>query len=139
MEEETVNLIDEVAEKLLISLEAVQNYAIGTPEREKALKEYCQIADTYQKMQSANLEYCSQQDRLEMEKERTKETVELEKKKMEIPKWKIALDVAKVAVIPLSWLAYGCYQKRILKFEETGRLTSTASRELHLPNVFNWK
>lgn len=138
MEEER-NVLDEVGSTLMASLDEIGLWEMGTKEREQAVKEYCQIADSYQKLQSVNLEYCSQMERLKVEKDKTKETSEIERKKLEIPKWKVALDVAKVAIVPLSWMAYGYYQKRILKFEETGRLTTTASKEFHLPNVFNWK
>lgn len=61
----------------------------------------------------------------------------VEEKKIEcqgLTPGKVALELGKVIVPTLITIgAYNTFQKRVIKFEETGRLVSTASRELHLP------
>lgn len=62
---------------------------------------------------------------------------EIEEMKRKKSKTEIALDVAKIAVPAImtiwGYREYDKFQKRVLKFEETGRIVSTAGRELHLP------
>lgn len=37
----------------------------------------------------------------------------------------------------ISIIAYNYFQNKVIKFEETGRLTTFAAKELHLPKFFN--
>lgn len=46
-------------------------------------------------------------------------------------------DIAKVVLpVILSGICYSVFQKRLLKFEETGVVKSHASKDLHLPKIF---
>lgn len=59
----------------------------------------------------------------------------IEEEKNKITWQKVTLDMAKV-IIPalLGYAAYDRFQMRVMKYEETGKVCSTAGRELHLPN-----
>lgn len=49
----------------------------------------------------------------------------------------IALEIGKIVVpVAVPIIAYNVFQKRMLKFEEVGHISSTAGRELHLPRFF---
>lgn len=72
---------------------------------------------------------------LEQHRIQTANEVELQKSKRKVGDY--LLEAFKtVAPTVLSLLAYNVFQKRILFFEENGRIISTAGRELHLPNIF---
>lgn len=82
------------------------------------------------------------EQQLEIEKLKLENQLEIEKIKAEASKSKEekptklqqALEWAKVivpTVVPI--IAYGIYQERMLKFEETGTIHSKVGREMHLP------
>lgn len=71
---------------------------------------------------------------LKVEKLRQANALEMERTKRKEAASRIAVEWAKViipTVVPI--VAYNIFQKRVMKFEETGRICSTAGRELHLP------
>lgn len=61
--------------------------------------------------------------------------MELEGQKLK-PSWKKMLIEALKIVGPtiITMIGYDVFQRRVLYFEEHGRIASTAGRELHLPN-----
>lgn len=72
------------------------------------------------------------------EETRILEEADIEKKKID-PSWKrVAFEMAK-AVVPLaiSVVSYGVFQTKLMKYEEEGRIVSTAGRQLSLPRF--WK
>ncbi len=89
-----------------------------------------------------------ERERLEYDREKVaeaqtidRERITVEHEKNEMPTWKIALEVAKLAIPVVSGVmsivAYDKFQKRMFDFEENGHICSTAGRELHLPKF--WK
>lgn len=67
--------------------------------------------------------------------DREMEEIEREKQKMRFSK--VILELLKIGVptiIPL--MVWRVSFKEMMKFEETGRFVSTASKELHLPKIF---
>lgn len=75
------------------------------------------------------------QERRRIDEKIKEATVNAELKKQELTWGKVGIEAMKaLAPLSVSLLGYNVFQKRILRFEETGRLTSSASRELHLPN-----
>ena len=61
----------------------------------------------------------------------------IEREKNELTWSKIGMEILKTfGPLSLSMLGYNIFQRRVIKFEETGRLVSSASRELHLPKFF---
>lgn len=70
-----------------------------------------------------NMAKCRHDDEMEVEKLKKKESFS-----------RMMIESAKIIVptlVPI--IAYNIFQKRVMKYEETGRIVSTAGRELHLP------
>ena len=131
MTETTYNLLEEAAQ---VQLEAVKSMDATTKEGNEALAKSIRLVELLITTDKDNADYYDKQERRRIEEERNKAMDATERKKQELTWGRVGLEMAKV-VVPLvvSFAGYNVFQKRILKFEETGRLTSTAGRELHLP------
>lgn len=72
-----------------------------------------------------------------IEESRNEAGIRLEQEKQKITWKRVAFELGKL-VIPLgiSIVHYNMAQKKVFDFEEHGRITSTAGRELHLPKIF---
>lgn len=82
----------------------------------------------------------SMRDSTMLEAENIKRTTALsvEEERNTISYKRMWLEIAKIVVptvIPM--IAYGVYQKKVLEFEENGKITSTPGRGMHLPKF--WK
>lgn len=105
--------------------------------REEKLKEALRIGELFNKNEETYYQYTASEYRIEKDAEKNKDMVQLEREKMEVPWQRTAIDVAKIAVpviVPL--LIWRKSWKEMLKFEETGRFTSNASRTIHMPKIF---
>lgn len=72
----------------------------------------------------------------EQNDKRNEAQLELEKEKKNVSKKQVLFEFGKILLTAgLSFKTYDFFQKRVLKFEETGRVCSTAGRELHLPRL----
>ena len=98
------------------------------------LGDLCALLDRYTIMEKNFMDYEDKENRTAVEKEKIAASIEVESKKNEMTKPRMALEIAKI-IVPtvLPMIAYGIFQRRVLEFEETGRINSTAGRELHLP------
>ena len=85
-------------------------------------------------------EYEIKRDKAKLEKDQLAEQQFEADTKQKSEKWRLVVEIGKVvvpAVLTVAQLAVFCDKyKELLHFEETGRLTSSASRELHLPPIF---
>lgn len=134
MTEETYNLLEEAAQ---VQLRQVMKNDPETKEGKDHLVKSIQLVDLLVNTDRDNAEYYDKQERRRIEEERNKAMNETERDKQKLTWGRVGLEMAKVVVpLAVSFAGYNVFQKRILKFEETGRLTSTASRELHLPKCF---
>lgn len=134
MTEETYNLLEEAAQ---VQLRQVTKIDPETKEGKDHLVKSIHLVELLINTDRDNAEYYDKQERRRIEEERNEAMNETERDKQKLTWGRVGLEMAKV-VVPLvvSFVGYNVFQKRILKFEETGRLTSTASRELHLPKCF---
>lgn len=134
MTEETYNLLEEAAQ---VQLKQITKIDPGTKEGKDDLVKSIHLVELLINTDRDNAEYYDKQERRRIEEERNEAMNETERDKQKLTWGRVVLEMAKV-VVPLvvSFGGYNVFQKRILKFEETGRLTSTASRELHLPKCF---
>lgn len=134
MTEETYNLLEEAAQ---VQLRQVTKIDPETKEGKDHLVKSIHLVELLINTDRDNAEYYDKQERRRIEEERNEAMNETERDKQKLTWGRVGLEMAKV-VVPLvvSFTGYNVFQKRILKFEETGRLTSTASRELHLPKCF---
>lgn len=97
-------------------------------------KEAGVIIDRVEKMFKTLLEA----DKVENKKMFDDAAQEIELDKSALNKEKVIMELIKIfGPALLSIFAYAALQKRLLKFEETGRLCTSAAREFHLPKF--WK
>ena len=131
MTKETYELLEEAAQ---VQLKQVTKINPETKEGEEHLAKSIRLVELLINTDRDNYEYYDKDERRRIEEERNKAMNETERDKQKLTWGGVGLEMAKL-VVPLlvSFAGYNVFQKRILKFEETGRLTSTASRELHLP------
>lgn len=131
MTEETYNLLEEAAQ---VQLKQIAKIDHETKEGKDNLVKAIHLVELLVNTDRDNAEYYDKQERRRIEEERNRAMNETERDKQKLTWGRVGLEMAKV-IVPLgvSFVGYNVFQKRILKFEETGRLTSTASRELHLP------
>lgn len=134
MTDETYNMLERAVQ---VQLEAIENLDTESKEGKDALMKSTRLVELLIASDRENLEYYDKEERRRIDEERNKATNETERKKQELTWGRVGLEMAKV-VVPLvvSIAGYNVFQKRILKFEETGRISSTAGRELHLPRFF---
>ncbi|WP_287643438.1 hypothetical protein [Bacteroides sp.] len=134
MTEETYNLLEGAAQ---FQLRKVTEIDPGTEEGREHLAKAIHLVELLINTDRDIADDYDKQERRKIEEERNKAMNEIERDKQKLTWGRVGLEMAKV-VVPLvvSFAGYNVFQKRILKFEETGRLTTTASRELHLPKCF---
>lgn len=71
---------------------------------------------------------------LKLEEEKRKTSVEIEKERKRVSVGCRIWEVAKILLpIVAGSITYGIAQKRLLKFEEEGHITTSAGKDLHLP------
>lgn len=134
MKETTYELVEEM---LVDCLKQMKGRDVGSKERASLKAEAIELAGVLHDIDHDNLEYWDKEDRRAVEREKTEANVEMEKEKGKMDPVRVALEICKIVipvVVPL--FAYDVFQKRLMTYEETGRVTSTAGRELHLPRIF---
>lgn len=125
----------EMLEKAVqVQLEKVGTLDAGSKEGKEALVKSIHLVELLITTDKDNADYYDKQERRRIEEDRNKAMNETERDKQKLTWGRVGLEMAKV-VVPLvvSFAGYNVFQKRVLKFEETGRISSTAGRELHLP------
>lgn len=85
--------------------------------------------------QMAEIEDRKVKDHFDIEMERAQTQLQVEKEKQKLSWKKVVFEMSKVVVpAAISAVVFFKGQERMIKFEETGRFTSSVSRESHLPN-----
>lgn len=131
MNEETRNLMEEKLVEMMNELDTLKE---GSDEHKNLTSDICQLATKLTEATASEMDAFDKQEKRRIDEQKNKSMTEIEKEKAGFD-WRKALTETLKVVLPsvISIYAYNEFQKRILKFEETGRLTTTASRELHLP------
>lgn len=134
MTEQTTSLLESVISE---NLEMLKETDHDNENRRKITAETCELLDRLTEAEGKQMEFWDKEDRRELEREKNESMVQIEQEKNVISKPKMILEIARIVVpVVVPMIAYGIYQKRLLEFEETGRVNSTAGRELHLPKFF---
>ena len=135
MTQETYELLEEAVQK---QLENVQNVDISTKEGKETLALSMNLAQLLITTDKDNSDYYDKQEKRRIEEERNKAMESVERDKQKITWGRVCFEMAKVVVpLAIQIIAFGKLQGRMFKFEETGRVTSTGGREMHLPKF--WK
>lgn len=131
MTEETYNMLEEAVQ---VQLQNVSRLEPGTKEGKEALARSNHLVELLIATDKDNADYYDKEEKRRIEEERNKAMIQTERDKQKITWGRAALEMSKV-VVPtvLTMIGYNVFQKRVMKFEETGRITSTAGRDLHLP------
>lgn len=131
MTEETYGMLERAVQA---QLEKVETLDAGSKEGKEALVKSLHLVELLIATDKDNADYYDKQERRRIEEDRNKAMNETERDKQKLTWGRVGLEMAKV-VVPLvvSFAGYNVFQKRVMKFEETGRISSTAGRELHLP------
>lgn len=131
MTNETYEMLEKAAQ---VQLEKVETLDAGSKEGKEALVKSIHLVELLITTDKDNADYYDKQERRRIEEDRNKAQNETERDKQKLTWGRVGLEMAKV-VVPLvvSFAGYNVFQKRVMKFEETGRISSTAGRELHLP------
>lgn len=134
MTDETYNLLEGAVQA---QLRNVATLDVGSKDGEYALTKSLRLVELLITADKDISDYYDKEARREIEKEKNKAMESVERDKQKLTWGRVGLELAK-GVLPLvvSFAGYNVFQKRVLKFEETGRITSTAGRELHLPKLF---
>lgn len=115
-------------------LELINSVPKGSKEQAVIMEDLTKLVGCVDRLNQTEYEFYDRQERREIDRKKNESMLELENKKSEISFGRAAFELAKVIIPPvITLVAYDRFQKRIIKFEETGRLVSTAARELHLP------
>lgn len=115
-------------------LELINSVPKGSKEQAVIMEDLTKLVGCIDRLNQTEYEFYDRQERREIDRKKNESMLELENKKSEIGFTRAAFELAKVIIPPvITLVAYDRFQKRIIKFEETGRLVSTAARELHLP------
>lgn len=131
MNKETYSMLERAAQ---IQLENVESLDVGSKEGKEALTKSIHLVELLINVDRDNDDYHDKSERRRIEEKRNDAMNETERDKQKLTWGRVGLEMAKVVVpLVISFAGYNVFQKRVLKFEETGRICSTAGRELHLP------
>lgn len=138
MTEETKKLLEEQIQTGLEGLSWRCTNEEADRSRSRTVGDVAKLIEKLNEAEQNDEKRSDNQERREIDKERNQSTVELERQKQDLTWKRFGIEVAKIIIpVTVPLIAYSVYQKRLLKFEETGRVCSTAGRELHLPKIFN--
>lgn len=136
MSNETYN---ELEGAVLTALEDVQN-ASGTESYGKKVADAVQLIDRLLEADKNFDESVDKAERREIDRDRNEANAQIEIEKSSLSWKKVTFELVKVfGPVLASVVSFGVFQNRMLRFEETGRFTSSVSREMHLPNLLNFK
>lgn len=132
MTRETYDMLEERIQQNLEMLDTLEGGV-----RKSITDETARLVELLIAADKEDAERYDKQERRRIDEDRNKATAEVEMSKQEITWKRVGLEMAKLIVpLSMSMAGYDFFQKRMIKFEETGRFTSAVSRELHLPNFF---
>lgn len=134
MTQETYELLENAVQAQLI---AVGDLNLESKEAKETLTKAVSLTELLITADKDSYDYHDKEERRRIEEKKNDASAEVEREKAKLTWGRVGLELGKViAPILVSFAGYNVFQKRILKFEETGRITSTAGRELHLPKFF---
>ena len=133
-----MDLREKLLEEIDRHLMMIPSLEDGSKEQAIAVEDLTKLVNQINQLQATEWEYFDKQERRDLDKAKNEAMLEIEKKKSDITWQRVLFEIGGKVVLPaaLTLVGYNVFQKRILKFEETGRLVTSASRELHLPKIW---
>lgn len=134
MDQTTYDLLESAVRT---QLKQVEKLNLESKEGKEALTKATALTELLITVDKDGYDYHDKEERRRIEEKKNDATAEVEREKAKLTWGRVGLELGKViAPILVSFAGYNVFQKRVLKFEETGRIVSTAGRELHLPKFF---
>lgn len=132
--EENIELKDALLEEIAYHLAEIDGLANGSKEQQAMVQDLKMLVDSLNAINQTELNALNESERREIERIKNENLYKLEQEKAKLSWQRTTFEMAKI-IVPsiISIAAYDYFQRRIIDFEENGRLTTTASRELHLP------
>ena len=140
MTQETMEMLESEIQNQITDL---ANYDVTDEKESKAksaaVSDVTKLLERLTEAETANEKWYDNQERRDIDRERNKTMVQIEaeKNKLDWKRWMLegAKVVIPAAVSLITLRQWSCKFERMLKFEETGHFTTTASREVHLPKL----
>lgn len=132
--EEQMELKDALLEEIAYHLAEIDRLENGSKEQQAMVQDLKMLVDSLNAINQTELNALNESERREIERIKNENLYKLEQEKAKLSWQRTTFEMAKI-IVPsiISIAAYDWFQRRIIDFEENGRLTTTASRELHLP------
>lgn len=135
MNDVTYDLLEKAAQA---QLKQVEKFDCSTKEGKESVAKAVHLVELLVTADKDNADYFDKQERRRIEEERNIAANEVERDKQKLTWGRVAFEMTKVVVpLAIQIVAFSGLQKRMFKFEETGRISSTGGREMHLPRF--WK
>ncbi len=136
MTEKTMSMLESQIQK---QLEELDSFKDDEAERSKAVSDLTKLLERMTEAEIANEKWYDNQERRQIERDRNEMMVEVETIKSKSDKKRVVLEIVKVGIPALVSLVtlhkWGTKFDSMLKFEETGHFTTTASRQVSLPKL----
>ena len=139
MEREVENVKAGLIEEIAYHLEEIDKLSNGSQEQQRMVQDLNGLVAALNQLNQSEYERLDKEGRRKLDDKKNQALYELELKKSELSWKRVTFEMAKI-IVPtiISIGAYDYFQKRVLEFEENGRINSTAGRELHLPKFLKW-
>lgn len=137
---EEVGLKETICDELADQFEALGKVSKGSDEAEKITKDICSLVQVLDKLEQTEIDAYDKEERRKADKEKNQQMHDLEVKKSKLSWDRVLFEFGKI-IIPglIGWGFYAANQEKLLKYEETGRLTTDAARQgVRLPNPFSF-
>lgn len=140
MTQETMEMLESEIQNQITDL---VNYDVtdekGAKAKSAAVGDVTKLLERLTEAETANEKWFDNQERRTIDRERNSAMIEVETEKNKLD-WKRGLIEVSKVVVPaaVSLITLSQWSRkfeRMLKFEETGHFTTSASRELHLPKL----
>lgn len=135
-----VNTYTLLEDQIQSNLNTIAELEPGDETRKALVHETEILIAKYNETERNYIEELDREGRRKLEERKADDALKIEEKKMDVPFKRMVLEASKVLIPAIvtvgSWVAYNKFQKRAIKFEETGSFTSAVGREVtHLPKI----
>ena len=140
MTQETMEMLESEIQNQITDLE---NYDVTDEKEAKAksaaVSDVTKLLERLTEAETANEKWYDNQERRDIDRERNRTMVLVESEKNKLDWKRVVLEGTKLiipaAVSLITLHKWSIKFDKMLKFEETGHFTTTASREVHLPKL----
>ena len=124
--EEQMELKDALLEEIAYHLARIDDLDNGSKEQQAMVQDLKMLVDSLNAINQTELNALNESERREIERIKNENLYKLEQEKAKLSWQRTTFEMAKI-IVPsiISIAAYDWFQRRIIDFEENGRLTTT--------------